>query len=230
MPLRNLNDFNAGEMRDGDSLHDRHDLQSAVCRAIMLSSMTAENALNTLDKLAPCIWPRLVHAQAEIEALRSELRAAREGEERAYEALKRLRTHENTRTRSSSRARLLLENGESRANSAAGAATDAVSPSQGLHTILDKNTPIKDAHSMVKEMAEERLALPGEMQKSKQNLFPRNDLDTSSVQESLIRMQEEHDVLRQQISDRDRQISELLTKLEDERLKSARHREVAATV
>ena len=237
MPLRNLNDFNVGEMRECD-FQDRcsvgHDPQSALYRAIALSSMTADTALNALDKLAPCIWPRLVHAQAEIEALRSDLRAAREGEERAYEALKRLRTRENTRTRSSSRARMLVECGESKANSAASrTATDTSSPTQGTYAKnLDKISPFKDANFMDLDMVEERmvaLAREGEDRKSKQECFWDITLSTTA-QESLARMQAEHDAYRLQISDRDMKISELSTLLQEERLKSARHRDVAATV
>lgn len=239
LPLRNMNDFNAGELKECEDRFSvccaDHDHHSALCRAIALSSLTAETALNALDKLAPCIWPRLVHAQAEIESLRSELRAAREGEERAYEALKRLRTRENTRTRSSSRARMLVENGASAAQPER-SATDASSPTQDMHTKLSENiSPFKDVHGMDTQAIEERIAArasKGAEKLSKPEKLRWNS-DTSfdvSVQESLAQMQADHDALYRQISERDKEISQLLSQLQEERLKTARHRDVAATV
>lgn len=230
-----------------------------ISQAIALSSQKAESALNALDMLAPCIWPRLVLARAEIESLRSELRAAREGEERAYEALKRLRTRTQTQTRTSSRARSMTAADETSSAIPSFASTRiqsldcevvqvtagdmTASPAQSLQGeervfsgpvspeiirgVLFKE--LQEAHERLTAAALREEQLRMELENSRRMLIGYNS--RSSVNDGLPRLPHpENEYLRREVAKRDGRIAELRAQLELEQLKSARHRDVAATV
>jgi hypothetical protein len=224
--------------------------------------------------LAPCIWPRLVLAQAEIEALRSELRAARDGEERAYEALKRLRTRSQTQTRASSRARnaLVVESSSivqhTTSNMPSPASAKMEQPSICKVAKVTTGEVTERSKSPTRGLqGEERVfsgpvtspvssdIIRGMLFKELQGTHER--LTAAALREEQLRMQlenarqmltietsrssesddgfhrllhTERDDLRREVAKRDRHIAELLAQLEEEQLKCARHRDVAATV
>lgn len=261
-----------------------------LSQAIALTSQTVEKAQNTLDMLAPCFWPRLVLAQAEIEALRLELRAARDGEERAYEALKRLRTRSRTQTRPSSRARNAIVTEEltlvpsvnqhrstdestmiTPANqhthlamsSVARASDDMLAPNREIATVQRFN---EESNPPGQGLKKEELVFSGsgspdtirsvlirELQGTQDRLAAaalreealRKDLENarrlmealegensrlSGGDDSFCLRLAERDGLRREIARRDGIIAELLAQLQEEQLKCARNRDVAATV
>jgi hypothetical protein len=254
----------------------KYRVQCPISHAIAQAAHTAEKALITLDMLAPCIWPRLVLAQAEIEALRSELRAARDGEERAYEALKRLRTRSRTQTRSSPRARNTMSIDDSPLMVPANQQNPPTISSLTNHNEMEPSK--REVGQVPKgEMPEPSIALSfsaqgvqrdermfsgslspdsirgvlfRELQGTQDRLAAaalreealRTELDNArrmlagecsrlSENDTLYRRRHaECDDLRREVAKRDGFIAELLAHLQEEQSKSARHRDVAATV
>ena len=200
-------------------------------QAIEMCTYSADKALASINELSSCIWSKLVLAQAKIEALQSELRAAREGEERAYEALKRLRTRQHSCARSSSRSRAYEQ--EDSTN---------VTPDDKIHSTrhhAHQVSLITEKSSLFRELeiAQERLAAGAKREEDLRNALSQaqskltDDYWATLGKESVnFALREELHELRRKVVNRDGELALLSKRLEHEMLMSARHRDAAATV
>lgn len=232
------------EDQEKDIYETEEYLPGCTSLALENSLSTAQMALDALDKISSCVWSRLVLAQAEIEALHHELRSAKEGEERAYEALKRLRTRAHIRARSSSRPRLELQEKEVTVSSnvcqlVALDQDDRHQRAQAEISYSDKGHLISLKERLLSELqiAHERLAdgarreedLRKTLSKAQEKLA--GDYWANVGKDNLhLAIREQVDELRGRVVDQNSTVAELRYQLEQEKIVSARHREVAATV
>jgi hypothetical protein len=216
----------------------------STSHAIDESLSTAQSTLSVLDKLSSCVWSRLVLAQSQIESLQQELRVAREGEERAYEALKRLRTRAHARARSSPRNRPPEPRDGDLAVIVASHNRDLSRREHSVPRIseisnFDMVALSSFKNSLLKELqiAQERLAAGAKREEDLRNTLCKAqeklagdywaNVGKDGLQSAL---REQVEQLRRTVTEQTNKVAKLQLQLEQEKLVSARHRDVAATV
>ena len=208
----------------------------------MYKRQAAESALTALSNLSLCLCSKLTNAKSEIEELQSELHAAKEGEERAYEALKRLRTRTHNCARSSSRSRsdpadriALLNSNESQIGLQGEITT--CTTRHGSFSLLPTSNNAESA--LLKELhdAQERLAAGAKREEDLRTALSKAHVKLSgdhwaTVGKDCINqaLKGQLDDLQQKLVIREGKIAELSQLLEREKLMSTRHRDAAATV